>query len=162
MGGNRYVGQYKSSQRWRACLPDCRHWLRAINMNTQMHDMHVTWTHHDMTCTRTWHEHDMTRHVHARDMNTIWHDMNKHVVDNLMGPYIIPPRLDTSKYLVCLQEILLEMLHDVYAHFWRKMFIQHWAPAHYARNISAIFTGLLETIELCIVVSSHDFLKYLL
>ncbi|GFY09750.1 DUF4817 domain-containing protein [Trichonephila clavipes] len=56
--------------------------------------------------------------------------------DSLLGPYILPPRLDSHKYLVFLQEVLPELLTDVPAPIRRRMcFQQDGAPSHYARHV---------------------------
>ncbi|GFV38866.1 uncharacterized protein TNCV_2814821 [Trichonephila clavipes] len=58
------------------------------------------------------------------------------VGDSLLGPYILPPRLDSHKYLVFLQEVLPELLTDVPAPIRRRMwFQQDRAPSHYARHV---------------------------
>ncbi|GFX08071.1 transposable element Tcb1 transposase [Trichonephila clavipes] len=58
------------------------------------------------------------------------------VGDSLLGPYILPPRLDSHKYLVFLQEVLPELLTDVSAPIRRRMwFQQDGAPSHYARHV---------------------------
>lgn len=36
--------------------------------------------------------------------------------ESLVEPYNLPPRLDARKYIVIIQEDLLEMLNDVRAH----------------------------------------------
>ncbi|GFV28514.1 uncharacterized protein TNCV_3984651 [Trichonephila clavipes] len=46
------------------------------------------------------------------------------VGDSLFGPYILPPRLDSHKYLVFLQEVLPELLTDVPASIRRRMWFQ--------------------------------------
>ncbi|GFX02091.1 DUF4817 domain-containing protein [Trichonephila clavipes] len=58
------------------------------------------------------------------------------VGDSLLGPYTLPPRLDSHKYLVFLQEVLPELLTDVPAPIRRRMwFQQDGAPSHYARHV---------------------------
>ncbi|GFW01257.1 DUF4817 domain-containing protein [Trichonephila clavipes] len=58
------------------------------------------------------------------------------VGDSLLGPYILPPRLDSHKYLVFLQEVLPELLTDVPAPIRRRMwFQQDGAPSHYTRHV---------------------------
>ncbi|GFT08897.1 uncharacterized protein TNCV_4104141 [Trichonephila clavipes] len=58
------------------------------------------------------------------------------VGDSLLGPYILPPRLDSHKYLVFLQEVLPELLTDVPAPIRRRMwFQQDGAPSYYARHV---------------------------
>ncbi|GFX00424.1 uncharacterized protein TNCV_2090741 [Trichonephila clavipes] len=58
------------------------------------------------------------------------------VGDSLLGPYILPPRLDSHKYLVFLQEVLPELLTDVPAPIRRRMWLQQdGAPSHYARHV---------------------------
>lgn len=58
------------------------------------------------------------------------------VGDSLLGPYILPPRLDSDKYLVFLQEVLPELLTDVPAPVRRRMwFQQDGAPSHYGRCV---------------------------
>ncbi|GFW55823.1 uncharacterized protein TNCV_122071 [Trichonephila clavipes] len=59
------------------------------------------------------------------------------VGDSLLGPYILPPRPDSHKYLVFLQEVLPELLTDVPAPIRRLMwFQQDGALSHYARHVS--------------------------
>ncbi|GFV01333.1 uncharacterized protein TNCV_2125621 [Trichonephila clavipes] len=58
------------------------------------------------------------------------------VGDSLLGTNILPPRLDSHKYLVFLQEVLPELLTDVPAPIRRRMcFQQDGAPSHYARHV---------------------------
>ncbi|GFR28562.1 uncharacterized protein TNCT_563891 [Trichonephila clavata] len=55
---------------------------------------------------------------------------------SLLGPYILPPRLDSDKYLVFLQEILLELLTDIPAPVRRYKWLQQYrAPPHYERCV---------------------------
>ncbi|GFW46040.1 DUF4817 domain-containing protein [Trichonephila clavipes] len=58
------------------------------------------------------------------------------VGDSLLGPYILPHRLDSHKYLVFLQEVLPELLTDDPAPIRRRMwFQQDGAPSHYATHV---------------------------
>ncbi|GFV88974.1 DUF4817 domain-containing protein [Trichonephila clavipes] len=58
------------------------------------------------------------------------------VGDSLLGPYILPPRLDSHKYLVFRQEVLQELLTDDPAPIRRRIwFQQDGAPFHYARHV---------------------------
>ncbi|GFX11883.1 transposable element Tcb1 transposase [Trichonephila clavipes] len=55
--------------------------------------------------------------------------------DCLLCPYILPPRLDSHKNLVFLQEVLLELLTDVFTPIRCRMwFQQDGAPFHYGRR----------------------------
>lgn len=54
------------------------------------------------------------------------------VADCLIGPYLLPPRLDSAKYLVFLQEVLPELLTNVPSPVRHRMwFQQDGAPSHY-------------------------------
>ncbi|GFW99733.1 uncharacterized protein TNCV_3419631 [Trichonephila clavipes] len=56
--------------------------------------------------------------------------------DSLLAPYILPPRLDSGKDLVFLQEVLPELLTDVPAPVRRHMWSQQdGAPSHYGRCV---------------------------
>ncbi|GFX82535.1 DUF4817 domain-containing protein [Trichonephila clavipes] len=58
------------------------------------------------------------------------------VGDSLLGPYILPPQLDSHKYLVFRQEVLPELLTYVPAPIRRPMwFQQDGAASHYARHV---------------------------
>lgn len=58
------------------------------------------------------------------------------VGDCLVGPYILPPRMNSDKYLVFLLEVLPELLTDVPETVRRCMwFQQDGAPSHYGRCV---------------------------
>lgn len=44
---------------------------------------------------------------------------------SIVGPYILPSRLDARKYLVLIQEAFLKILCDVPSHVWRKMWFDY-------------------------------------
>ncbi|GFR21297.1 hypothetical protein TNCT_479511 [Trichonephila clavata] len=46
------------------------------------------------------------------------------VGDSVLGAYILPPQLDSDKYLFFLQEVLPKLLTDVPATFRRRMWFQ--------------------------------------
>lgn len=53
--------------------------------------------------------------------------------NNLIGPYILPPRLDGRTYLMFLQEVLPELLEDLPLADRRTIWFQHdGAPAYFA------------------------------
>ncbi|GFV53230.1 DUF4817 domain-containing protein [Trichonephila clavipes] len=56
------------------------------------------------------------------------------VGDSSLRPYILPPRLDSDKYLVFLHEVLPQLLTDVPSPIRRRLwFQQDGAPSHYGR-----------------------------
>ncbi|GFQ70916.1 transposable element Tcb1 transposase [Trichonephila clavata] len=58
------------------------------------------------------------------------------MVYNLLGSYILLPRLDSDKYLVFLQEVLSELLTDVLTPVRRRMwFQQDGASSQYGRCV---------------------------
>lgn len=58
------------------------------------------------------------------------------ISDHLIGPYIMPPRLNAGSYLVFLKETLPELLEDVPLEVRRRMWLQHdGAPAHFGRVV---------------------------
>lgn len=58
------------------------------------------------------------------------------VGDKLIGPYLLPPRLNGHIYLQFLKHVLPELLQDVPFHIKRAMWIQHdGAPAHYTLDV---------------------------
>ncbi|GFV36331.1 transposable element Tcb1 transposase [Trichonephila clavipes] len=64
------------------------------------------------------------------------------VGDSLHGPHILPPQLDSHKYLVFLQEVLPELLTDVPAPIRRGMWFElDGAPSHYARHVREHLDG---------------------
>ncbi|GFQ78298.1 hypothetical protein TNCT_641151 [Trichonephila clavata] len=56
------------------------------------------------------------------------------VGDSLLGIYILPPRLDSDKFLVFLREVLPKLL-PMPPHLFgaARGFIRTWAPFHYGR-----------------------------
>ncbi|GFX97103.1 DUF4817 domain-containing protein [Trichonephila clavipes] len=68
------------------------------------------------------------------------------VGDCLLGPYILPERLNGSVYITFLQEVLPEMLNDVPMTIRQRIRFQHdGAPAHFSidvrAHLQAIFPG---------------------
>ncbi|GFW83395.1 DUF4817 domain-containing protein [Trichonephila clavipes] len=60
------------------------------------------------------------------------------VGDCLLGPYILPERLNGSVYLTFLQEVLPEMLNDVPMPIRQRIRFQHdGAPAHFSIDVTA-------------------------
>ncbi|GFW96021.1 transposase-like protein [Trichonephila clavipes] len=60
------------------------------------------------------------------------------VGDYLLGPYILPERLNGSMYLTFLQEVLPEMLNDVPMPIRQRIRFQHdGAPAHFSIDVRA-------------------------
>ncbi|GFX67549.1 transposable element Tcb1 transposase [Trichonephila clavipes] len=60
------------------------------------------------------------------------------VGDCLLGPYILPERLNGSAYLTFLQEVLPEMLNDVPMPIRQRIRFQHdGAPAHFSIDVRA-------------------------
>lgn len=58
------------------------------------------------------------------------------VGDQLIGPYLLPPRLNAENYLVFLREVLPELLEAVPLHIRQNMIFQHdGAPAHFGRIV---------------------------
>lgn len=58
------------------------------------------------------------------------------VVKSLVEPYILLPQLDARKYLIVLEEVLLEMLNDIPAYFYSGMwFYYDRVPSHYAMSV---------------------------
>lgn len=56
--------------------------------------------------------------------------------DCLLGPYLLPDRLNGQNYLVFLQDMLPELLEDVPLHLFRDhWFQQDGCPAHFARAV---------------------------
>ncbi|GFV12386.1 transposable element Tcb1 transposase [Trichonephila clavipes] len=89
------------------------------------HNAHM-WALNNSHCTRP-------RAMQQRFTVNVWAGI---VDDSLLGPYILPPRLDSHKYLVFLQEVLPELLSDVPAPIRRRMwFQQDGASSHYARHV---------------------------
>lgn len=63
----------------------------------------------------------------------VWAGM---IHDHLIGPYLLPDRLDGQKYLIFLQQVLPDLLQHVPANVRRIMWFQHdGAPAHFSRNV---------------------------
>jgi hypothetical protein len=56
--------------------------------------------------------------------------------DHLIGPYLLPERLDGRSYFNFLKEILPELLLNVPVHIRRRMWFQHdGAPAHFRHEV---------------------------
>lgn len=56
--------------------------------------------------------------------------------DYIIGPYLLPDRLNGATYLVFLQQVLPELLAVVPRHLRATMWFQHdGAPAHYTRDV---------------------------
>lgn len=56
--------------------------------------------------------------------------------DYLIGPYLLPSRLDGEKYRIFLKEVLPKLLENVPTSVRRAMWFQHdGAPAHYAQDV---------------------------
>lgn len=56
--------------------------------------------------------------------------------DFLIGPYLMPPRLNGHNYLVFLQQVLPELMEDVPLAIRRVMWFQHdGAPAHFTAEV---------------------------
>lgn len=73
-------------------------------------------------------------HSHQRRFSiNVWAGI---IGDHLLGPYLLPKRLDGNDYLTFLQQVLPDMLNDVRPHIRQVMwFQQDGAPAHYAREV---------------------------
>ncbi|GBM05154.1 hypothetical protein AVEN_197716-1 [Araneus ventricosus] len=73
-------------------------------------------------------------HAHQRRFSiNVWAGI---IGDHLLGPYLLPERLNGGKYLTFLQQVLPDMLNDVPPHIRRVMwFQQDGAPAHYVRDV---------------------------
>ena len=60
------------------------------------------------------------------------------VGDYLLGPYILPERLNGSTYLTFLQDVLPEMRNNVPMPIRRRIQFQHdGAPAHFSTHVRA-------------------------
>lgn len=58
------------------------------------------------------------------------------IANYIIGPYLLPPRLDGHVYEQCLIHVLPTFLEDVPLDIRRQMWIQHdGAPAHFDRNV---------------------------
>ncbi|XP_076247807.1 uncharacterized protein LOC143187479 [Calliopsis andreniformis] len=58
--------------------------------------------------------------------------------DFLVGPYILPDRLDGPKYKIFLEHVLPDLMDDIPYEIRQNMFYQHdGAPAHYSQNVRA-------------------------
>lgn len=56
--------------------------------------------------------------------------------DSLIGPYILPERLNGQTYLIFLQDVLPELLEDLPINIRRQMWFQHdGAPAHFSNEV---------------------------
>lgn len=56
--------------------------------------------------------------------------------DHLIGPYLLPPRLNGAAYLTFLEQVLPELLHEVPLHVQHRIWFQHdGAPAHFSRHV---------------------------
>ncbi|GBM06325.1 hypothetical protein AVEN_121371-1 [Araneus ventricosus] len=77
-------------------------------------------------------------HAHQRRFSiNVWAGI---IGDHLLGPYLLPERLNGGKYLTFLQQVLPNMLNDVPTHIRRVMwFQQDGAPAQYVRDLRNYF-----------------------
>ena len=97
--------------------------------------------------------------------NHVWDEENPHAIveshhqqrfavniwagivhDNLIGPYLLPARLNGHRYLRFLQRVLPELLEDVPLAVCERMWIQHdGAPPHFSvdvrNHLNAVFPG---------------------
>lgn len=63
------------------------------------------------------------------------------VGDCLLGPYLLPSRLDCANYLIFLQTVLPGLMNEVPAVILRRMWFQHdGAPAHFANDVRCYLT----------------------
>lgn len=75
----------------------------------------------------------VTRGYQQRFSVNVWAGI---VGDVLIGPYLLPPRLDGTTYLAFLQQVLPDLLDDVPLAIVRQMWFQHdGAPAHFALRV---------------------------
>ena len=64
------------------------------------------------------------------------------VVNFLLGPYILPERLNASTYFILLQNVLPELLHLIPLNISRSMRFQHdGAPPHFANAVRGHLTA---------------------
>lgn len=78
--------------------------------------------------------HASSTHAYQRRFSiNVWAGI---IGDHLLGPYLLPERLDGKKYLTFLQQVLPEMMTDVPPRIRRVMwFQQDGAPAHFAPEV---------------------------
>ncbi|GFT94675.1 hypothetical protein TNCV_1990951 [Trichonephila clavipes] len=67
--------------------------------------------------------HAMHSHSYQRQFRVnVWAEI---IRDDLIGPYLLPRRLDAVMYLVCVQEVLPVLLQSVPANIKGCMWLQH-------------------------------------
>ena len=75
---------------------------------------------------------------------TVWSHQHRFCVnvwtgivdDFLLGPYILPERLNANTYLIFLQNVLPELIHPIPLNIRRNMWFQHdWAPFHFGNAV---------------------------
>lgn len=88
------------------------------------------------------HENPHATYVHGRQQRfsvNVWAGV---VGDCLLGPYMLPPRLNGDNYLAFLQQMLPELLEDVPLDIRRNMWFQHdGAPAHFTLAVREYLTA---------------------
>ncbi|GFT94635.1 uncharacterized protein TNCV_1990641 [Trichonephila clavipes] len=96
----------------------CR--TRAVHRRMQFQSRSAhNWTHTN--------PHIMHSHSYQRQFRVnVWAEI---IRDHLIGPYLLPMRLDAVMYLVCLQEVLPVLLQSVPANIKGCMWLQHDARA---------------------------------
>jgi hypothetical protein len=78
------------------------------------------------------HANTLRKNQHQFSIN-IWAGI---VGENVIGPYLLPPRLNGHLYLEFLQHVLPELLQDVPLDIRRDMWLQHdGAPAHFSLRV---------------------------
>ena len=65
------------------------------------------------------------------------------IVDNfLLGPYILPERLNANTYLIFLQNVPPELLHPIPLNIRCSMWFQYdWAPPHFGNAVRGHLTA---------------------
>lgn len=90
-----------------------------------LHNMHV-WAHENPRCTRA--------HASQRRFSiNVWAGI---IGDMLIGPYLLPERLDGNTYHTFLERVLPDLMVNVPAATRRNMWFQHdGAPAHFSHSV---------------------------
>ncbi len=67
------------------------------------------------------------------------------VNDFLIGPYLLPTRLNGESYLIFLEQVLPDMLNDVPIAIRNRMWFQHdGAPAHFSTDVRTYLNATFE------------------
>ena len=78
------------------------------------------------------------RHYQQRFAVNVWAGI---LDDHVIGPYLLPPRLNGVRYRVFIEQVLPELLEDVPLHTHHQMWMQlDVAPAHFSAQVRRVLS----------------------